>query len=78
MRVNLKTEKVCQKRKKFLSLKVELKTFLMTELGNYLENKLKIGNLQKKEKINFRWELNSKPFIMAEVVNYLENKSNGY
>jgi len=26
----------------------------MTEVGNYLENKLKIGNLQKKEKINFR------------------------
>ena len=59
-------------------MKVELKTFLMTEVGNYLENKLKIGNLQKKEKINFRWELNSKPFIMAEVVNYLKNKSNGY
>ena len=53
MRVNLKTEKVCQKRKKFLSLKVELKTFLMTEVGNYLENKLKIGNLQKKKKLIF-------------------------
>jgi len=54
MRVNLKTEKVCQKKRNFLSLKVELKTFLMTEVGNYLENKLKIGNLQKKEKNNFR------------------------
>jgi len=46
----------------------------MTEVGNYLENKLKTKKSAKKEEICFCWELDSKPFITIEVGNYLENK----
>ena len=57
-----------KKQKNWFRWELNSRTFIMTEVGNYL----------KKEKKCFRWELNSIPFIMADVGNYLENKFNGY
>ena len=77
LRVNLKMDKIWQKKEEIcFCWELNSKPFMMTVVGNYLENKLKMEKSAKKEEICFRWELNSKPFIMAEVGNYLENRSN--
>ena len=63
---NLKKEDIC------FRWELNSKSFVIAEVGNYLEN------IYNEKKRIFAFVVNSKPFIMADVGNYLENRSNGY